>query len=116
MELDSTAELRPRRYLLRSYQKRVLGAIQCARYDEQRQMHKLVVTVLCELVPHWRLSQTVLSVIELNISRNPQWDMLAASEIMKHLEKYAWNLIDYPWKKEFLTIKVSHMLSVEILT
>jgi len=116
MELAATAELRPRRYLLQSYQKRVLGTVQHARHDEQRLMHKLAVTVLCELGPHLRLNQTVTSVIQQNVSGNPQWNMLVASQVMKHFEKYAWNLIDYPWKKEFLTIKVglSHILSVVI--
>ena len=75
-------------------------------YDEQQDMHKLAVTVLCELIPHLRLCQIVMHIIEQNISQNPQWNILVASEIMKHFEKYAWNLIDYPWKKEFLTIKV----------
>jgi len=108
MELVASAnELRPRRYLLQRYQKKVLGTDQHARRDEQQQMHKLAVTALGELVPHARLNPTVRRIIEDNISRNTQWSMFVASQIMKHFEKYAWNLLDYPWKKEFLMIKVS---------
>jgi len=107
MELTASADkLRPRRYLLQRYQKEVLGSVRHARHDEQQQMHKLAVTVLGELVPHLRLNLTVRHIIEDNISRNPEWNMHVASQIMKHFEKYAWNLVDYPWKKEFLRIKV----------
>jgi len=106
-DLTLSAELRSRRYLLQSYQKRVLSTDQHARYVEKQYMHKLAVTVLCQLMPHLRLNETIVYVIGQNISQNPQWNMLIACENMKHLEKYAWNLIDFPWKKEFLTIKVS---------
>jgi len=100
-------DMRPRRYLLQRYQKKVLGALQHAeRCDEEQEMHKLAVTVLGELAPHSRLHPNVKDIIEYNISLNPQWNMLVACQIMKHFEKYAWNLVDYPWKKEFLTIKV----------
>jgi len=95
-----------RQYLFEQYIRVVLGVRQQQRVTRASQLHNLTIVYLCAAQPNARLSDVIVNVFWHNIQLNPNWNMRTASKTMKWMEKYCWNLLDFPWKNEFKTIKV----------
>ena len=62
---------------------------------------------LCAVESKNRLSHTIVQLILVNTTVDPAWNLADAAKVFHQFEKYVWNLLTYPWKQEFWTIRVS---------
>ena len=49
------------------------------------------------------------NLLKSSLESDPNWQPAKASKAFRHLETYALNLYNYPWRNEFKTIKVSFL-------
>ena len=65
-----------------------------------------VVTYLSTMEHSGKFSRQITDTLDASVRNNELWDPSEAAEAFLSLEKYALNLLDYPWKTEFRQLKV----------
>jgi len=76
------------------------------RGEARNTLAALAVKILVVFMPVRRISSVVAEVMDHCVQKDENWEPGKGVELFRNLETYAWNLIDWPWKKEFLTISM----------
>ena len=84
--------------------------VNCRRQNRSIKYSKLrgkVAIYLEEVAPENRVNpQLCLILLQCAENDSSSWRLDMALEVMLRMEEYALNLLDYPWKLEFHTVKV----------
>jgi len=91
------------------YKSEVVGASKLGRPSASAQLVSPITNFLCDVHPKLRFSSNIQHVFDANIRADPMWNLTAAARTFKHFEKYALNLLIFPWKREFWTVRVSYL-------
>ena len=94
--------------LYQRYKSEVVGASMCERQSAGAQLIDPVTHFLCDVEPKLRFSSTIQHVFSINARTDPMWNLTAAARTFRHFENYALNLLTFPWKREFWTVRVSY--------
>jgi hypothetical protein len=107
METHLTSDCVEKLQLFERYQKEVINVSVSERHYGEAKLIGPITEFLCSVEPRFRLTPAIARVFDINTNTDSMWDMAAAAGVFRTFEKYALNLIDYPWKHEFWTIRVS---------
>ena len=73
-----------------------------------RHLHQHHVVTYLSIMEHsQKFSRQITDTLDASVRHNEDWHPTDAADAFLALEKYALNLLDYPWKTEFKTLKVS---------
>ena len=73
-----------------------------------RHLHQHHVVTYLSIMEHsQKFSRQITDTLDASVRHNEDWHPTDAADAFLALEKYALNLLEYPWKTEFRTLKVS---------
>ena len=75
-----------------------------------RHLHQHHVVTYLSIMEHsQKFSRQITDTLDASVRHNEDWHPTDAADAFLALEKYALNLLDYPWKTEFKTLKVGNV-------
>ncbi len=74
-----------------------------------------MVTYLSQMDHSGKFSRQITDTLDASVRNNENWDPSEAAEAFLSLEKYALNLLDYPWKTEFRQLKVPVIRNAKLI-
>ncbi len=78
-----------------------------------RFLHQHHVVAYLSMMEHsQKFSRQITDTLDASVRNNEDWHPSDAANAFLALEKYALNLLDYPWKTEFKTLKVGSASSL----
>lgn len=90
-----------------SYRSLILDVPLSQRQEGYKSVTDLGIRFLSNASPMQRLDPVIADVIKKSVqSEAKPWHPGQTAEVLRHMESYALNLWDYPWKTEFHTITV----------
>ena len=96
--------------LFNRYQVEVIGVSIHDRRTGGAKLRGSITNYLCQVEPQSRLNPAIQHVFDENIQADPMWNLTTAGRTFRHFEKYALNLLTFPWKWEFWRVRVSAFL------